>query len=739
MKKIFLTVMCVAMLLISFVGAFSVMPIASAESTTVVTFAKDNFRNIGIGESAAIKIVGISASGDKTHGAIPADEWGSPVKIANESYLIYQVGDGADNLTKLYMTLNAQLWNQDNDIAHAENAIKVYVGSSVDGDMQLVSEYTFADASNKLIDDTLNLSENATGKSKVYVKVEVVQSKTDCGSESCSNGSHKCGNTVATPDGYIDIWHFGIKLYEIAFLSDEPSVDKEQPIPNDFKSLLPAEVNVSKAYAFPEIVFTDNVDGVVDYYITMTDPYNVSTELGANAKEFFPEYEGIYVFEIWAQDAMGNKYTDKFSLTCVLPNGAPVIYHENIPEKNGRLGVKYVIEPLCYDESEVDTLDIYALDPDGKRIEINDGGFVPEKVGEYRVMYTATNEVGTSKLMARVYVKYNIGDGNAVEMVQDAANWQGSAKASDNGVYISGLAYSPIPLSIEEGINLTITLPTQAESWVGIYFTRTAGYGLYYFEKETYSIANAAPGLYILIYKQTSGYYCNIDYVGLTRSAMEVVNHFSCGTGPDVNIAFVKGSDDTIEFYVNGTKNENYELNYSVKASVCADNEMFTYLGFGNITKDGVTVKGVDICDNEPPQVSLSNDFPDKLDLGSVLKMPVISANDSHDGEVECVVKLYSPDGKTVSLSDGSVTLSQEGVWYCLVNAQDFSGNRSYVIYEINVGNTDKTTYFDYPDNSIAGWQIALIAVGSLCVVAGAVTAGLFLFKKKRKDSGENV
>lgn len=739
MKKIFLMGMCAVMALVSFVGAFGIIGGAAAETQTAVTLAKDDFKKIGIGDSAAVQTVGISASGDSTHGAIPSDTWGSPVKIANESYLIYELGDGTENLTKLYMTLDAKIWSQNDDIAYAENAINIYAGSSIDGDMQLVRKYTVADTPNMLIDDTLNLSESVAGKSKVYVKVEVVQSKTTCGGENCSNGSHKCGNTVASPDGYIDIWHFGVKLYEIVFLSDEPSVDKEQPIPNDFKDKLPAEVNVSKQYTFPEIIFTDNVDGKVDYYITMTDPYNVSTELEKNAKGFFPEYEGIYIFEIWSQDAAGNKYTDKFSLTCVISKGLPIIYHENVPEKNGRLGVKYVIEPLCYDENEVDTVDIYALDPDGKRIEIQDGGFVPEKVGEYRVMYTATNAAGTSKLMARVYVKYNIGDGNAHEMIQDADNWQGSATSSEGGVSISGLAYSPIPLSIEEGINLTFTLPTQSDSWVGIYFTRTAGYGLYYFNEKDYAAANAAAGLYILIYKQEDGYYCDIFYVGLTKSAMEVVNHFSCGTGPDVTISFVKSGDDTIELYVNGTKNENYELNYSVKASVCADNEMFTYLGFGNFNKDGITVKKVDICDNEPPKVSLSKQFPEKLALGSVLSMPVISANDAHDGEVECTVKMYSPDGKAVTISEGSVTLSQEGVWYCMVNAQDFTGNRSYVIYEINVGNTEKTTYLDYPDNSIAGWQIALIVVGSVCVVAGGVTAGVFLFKKKRKDNGENI
>lgn len=739
MKKIILTGICALAALITLGGASVPKEKAYAEtqtSTQAATLAKDDFRKIGIGETAAIRTAGISASGDKTHGAIPANEWASPVLIAEESYLIYELGDGVAVLTELYMTLDAQLWNQANDIAHAENAIDVYVGSSADDATELVRKYTAVDTSNRMIEDTLDLSEYAAGKSKLYVKVELEQSAVTCEQDTCSKGSHKCGKTVATPDGYIDIWHFGVKLYEISFLSSEPVVDREQPIPNDFKSQLPIEVPISAQYTFPEIVFTDNVDGIVDYYLTMTDPYNVSTELGANAKGFFAEYEGIYTFEIWAQDVMGNKYTDKFSLTCVLPKGLPVIYHENVPEKNGRQGVKYTIEPLCYDEEEVDEVDIYVLDPNGKRAEIEDGGFVPEKVGEYRVIYTATNEAGTSKLMARVYVKYNVGDGNVLEMIKDENYWEGAAKASEDGVTVSGSAYSPLPLSLEEGINLTITLPTEADSWMGLYFTRSAGYGFYNFEKENYALLDAAPGLYMLVYKQTDGYYCNIDYVGLTKTAMEVVNHYSCGTGPELTIAFTKGNDDTIDFYINGTKNENYELNYNVKASVCVDNEMFTYLGFGNFTKDGATIKSVDICDNDPPVLSLSGELPTTAAIGSVFTMPAISATDAHDGEVACTVKFYRPDGKTAELSDGSVTLSQEGIWYCLVKAKDVTGNQSSVIYEIKVGNTEKKTYFQLPSASgasLEGWAIGLIVVGSVCVAAGGAAAVWFVFKKRSK------
>lgn len=737
MKKFLLKGLCAVAALVCASGALAINNnnvYAETPSTTMTT-VKDDFRSIGIGDSAAIEKVGISASGDKTHGAIPAPEWGSPAQISEEAYLLYELSNGETPFSEFFVSINSQLWNQNSDIAHAENSVCVYIGESKET-LELVRQYTAADAPNKIVDDTLDLSEYAVGKTTVYVKVELNQSAVSCESDACANGLHKgCGQTVATPDGFIDIWHYGIKLYEVSISAIEPFKDKEQPIPNDFKSEFPNEIMVDAEYTFPEIVFTDNVDGVVDYYMTMTDPYNISTELGVNATGFFAEYEGLYTFEIRAQDEMGNKYTDKFSLTCVLGRGMPVIYHENVPEKNGRQGIKYTIEPLCYDETAGYTVDIYALDPDGKRVEIVDGGFVPEKVGEYRVVYAATNEVGTTKLLARVYVKYYVGEGNVLEMIHQKENWNGAVKEEEDGLLISGLAYSDLPFSLEEGIKLTFTLPTESDSWVGLFFTRTAGYGLYNFEKETYALLNAAPGLYMLIYKQADGYYCNIDYVGLSGVAMEVVNHAACGTGPDLTVALTKGTEDTIQFFINGVKNENYELNYNVKASVCADNEMFTYLGFGNITHSGALLKSADICDSKAPEIQFENALPETADVGETLNMPVISAMDAHDGEVEYAMKFYSPDGKEVEFIDGKVILSQEGVWYCLVKAEDLSGNKASVVYEIKVGNTEKSTYFEIPSaKSGCGSVINGSVFAAVALLSGAM---LVCGKRTKKEDDE--
>ena len=700
-----------------------------AKAETV--YPNDDFTTMEASEFGAYRIVGVSTNKDKTHGAIPADEWGSPVRVADESYLIYKI-TGDDEIGELFLALKANLWNQNDETAHEENAVKIYVGAN-DSEFTLIRTYSFNDAPNRDLSATLDLTEAVAGLYTAYVKIELVQSKVHCGKSECTNGRHanSCGKTIATSDGKIDIWHFGIKLYSVRFYGEETVIDNEQPVPNDFKSRIPNSVPTSEFYTFPEIIFTDNVDDAVDYNITMTDPYNIETELTLNATGFFAEYEGIYTFEIRASDKSGNTYVDKFAVNCALKEGLPNIGFENIPVKNGRQGVKYTFEPLLYLPEEVDTLEIYAVDPDGELVETVDGGFIPEKIGEYRIKYEATNSYGTSKVLVRVYVKYNADGGNVYEMAKDAANWLGKATANEKGIYISGETYSQLPFDIKSGIKITFTPPPEMNSWAGLYFTRTAGFYRYYLDdKSEYRTNGCAPGLYVLIYRQSDAYYCNVDYVGLSKMSMEVLNHYNCGNGPEITFALTKAEDeDNIRFYINGLKNENYELNYSVNASVCADNEDFCYIGFGNFSASGITLKSIDILDSAAPIISLSAPIPEKFDVGDKYVLPAITAIDAHDGETSYSVRLFSPDGKSVS-HIGEIVLDKEGVWYCLVRAKDASGNASTEIYALNVGNVSKIRIAENNGGCSSSANGGIFAVG----ITLSATVMFLIIKRKRPD-----
>ena len=715
-KKLLLTGLLALFLGACGLGA-SFLP-AAAETSVL---AEDDFTRITAGETHAAALEGVAASADSTHGLIPSAEWGSPALIADESWLLYEFGDGAEALGGLYMSVAAKVWGQNDERAYAENAINVWVGTSPDAVTTLAKSYTAGE--NMTFEDGVDLTAYVEGATKAYVKVELVQSKADCGHEECRNGAHTQGcGTVATPDGYMDIWYFGVKLFKLTFSDGAPTPDVAQPVPNDFKANLPSEIFVSRQYTFPEIVFTDDVDGRVDYRLTMTDPYNITTDLGVNATDFLPEYEGIYTFEISASDAAGNTYVDKFSLSCVLAEGMPVIWFDDIPERSGRTGVEYTLEPLRYDESEDYDIEIYVLTPEGERIDPTDGKFTPEEVGEYRIIYSATNAEGTTKLFSRVYVKYNTNGGNVYEMVGDTEHWEGSVSPSGGGVSVEGDAYCKLPFSLAEGINLDLTLSPASGSWLGIYFTQYAGFGSFYFDKSDYAANGAAPGLYILVYHESTGYYCDIDYVGLTGGAMVVANHSSCGSGPELRLALKQNANgqDLIELFINGTRNENYELNYSVFASVIADNEGYSYLGFGNLLNGGAALGGVDIYDSTPPEIVLGGEWPETAAPGSSLVLPAVSAVDAHDGEMSFTAELYSPDGRRTEVADGSVVLGVEGVWYYIVSARDLSGNETYAVFEIGVGNTNKTTYFAPPSGSVSREAVIAGAVGGIVVVLAA-------------------
>ncbi|MBQ7164834.1 MAG: hypothetical protein IJR61_05845, partial [Clostridia bacterium] len=84
MKKLLLIIGAFVCAAFFSIGAASVRALAANAAEDVIL--EDDFRKIGMGDTSAVISKGFSASGDKTHGAIPADEWGSPTAIADESY-----------------------------------------------------------------------------------------------------------------------------------------------------------------------------------------------------------------------------------------------------------------------------------------------------------------------------------------------------------------------------------------------------------------------------------------------------------------------------------------------------------------------------------------------------------------------------------------------------------------------------------------------------------------------------
>lgn len=166
--------------------------------------------------------VGVASDGNE-HGLITAESWGGWVKIPTESYVVYKLsadkGKAFDSLT---MDISAKLWNQNDGDSHNNNKINVYL--SADG-----TNWTDAVATvgcGDVTDAALNVSDFAlpyiaeASYKTVYVKIGMVQNIKACGVHMLANSDEHhgtCGSGCTTADGYMELWHLGVKLYSVAF------------------------------------------------------------------------------------------------------------------------------------------------------------------------------------------------------------------------------------------------------------------------------------------------------------------------------------------------------------------------------------------------------------------------------------------------------------------------------------------------------------------------------------------
>ncbi len=166
--------------------------------------------------------VGVASDANE-HGLITAESWDGWVKVPTESYVVYKLSaDKGKAFEALTMDISAKLWNQNDGDSHNNNKINVYL--SADG-----TTWTDAVASvgcGDVPDTNLNVSDFAlpyiadASFKTVYVKIELVQNIKACGVHMLANsGEHHgtCGSGYTTADGYMELWHLGVKLYSVAF------------------------------------------------------------------------------------------------------------------------------------------------------------------------------------------------------------------------------------------------------------------------------------------------------------------------------------------------------------------------------------------------------------------------------------------------------------------------------------------------------------------------------------------
>ena len=200
-------ILCVALVFSVFCGLSAMSARADDETITV----KTDFTTLSSLENVdgIVESTGVSVNADASHGAIPSNEWASPFLIADESYIIYEIDatvNGNNHVCDtVAISIEGRVWNQNDGTAHNENAVNIYIGTTKNDVSTLAHSYNPTNSNNTTnfaaLGETLDLSEYfAAGYNKVYVKVELVQSKVSD------------GGTTANDEGEIDIWFAGVKL-----------------------------------------------------------------------------------------------------------------------------------------------------------------------------------------------------------------------------------------------------------------------------------------------------------------------------------------------------------------------------------------------------------------------------------------------------------------------------------------------------------------------------------------------
>lgn len=165
---------------------------------------------------------GVASDGNE-HGLVPAEAWDGWVKVPAESYVVYKLdADKGKAFSSLTMDLSAKLWNQNDGACHENNKINVYLSPDGTNWTPAVASAGCGDATDGALtvsDFALPYIADASYKT-VYVKIELVQYVQACGQHMlATNAEHHntCGSGKTTADGYVELWHLGVKLYTVNF------------------------------------------------------------------------------------------------------------------------------------------------------------------------------------------------------------------------------------------------------------------------------------------------------------------------------------------------------------------------------------------------------------------------------------------------------------------------------------------------------------------------------------------
>ncbi len=317
----------------------------------------------------------------------------------------------------------------------------------------------------------------------------------------------------------------------------------------------------------------------------------------------------------------------------------------------------------------------------------------------------------------------------------NVSNWRNTSngtltqiETTETGLKYYGNGYCNLPLDISSGLRLEFDLSalpekTEEDHWFGFGIGCTPTHGSYA------STSTGDPGfIYIMLSKEYGLYHIRMQYFDASGTPYSLGGKY-LGTDPRFVFEMEKFSDswlytDNIDIFLNGIKMDNGVVDQRVIYSSLRDVNGYSYMC--------ISVHGVDLAkrtgyinyigpkDSETPEIKLSREFPEIVNVGEYVILPKITVNDKN--EFSYTNYLYSPSGKTLVntfSSEVPYLITEEGTYKLVVKAIDESRNDVFFYREFTVGESPKTREFavgtsstelpDYVDEISGDWFDAFV------------------------------
>ncbi len=168
----------------------------------------------------------------------------------------------------------------------------------------------------------------------------------------------------------------------------------EKKAPN---ALLGTNYSIFPCTAYDFFDLNVQIDTTVTYENTFT---GAKSDVVVRNGKFVTDKLGKYTIRYVATDYTGNSSVEEYSFECIA--NAEQIVLSNLPEDFSVQAFTEVSVPAAskiraFGGTGSLKMSMTALDPDGEEIEVEDNTFIPEKLGDYQIIYTATDYYGVSE------------------------------------------------------------------------------------------------------------------------------------------------------------------------------------------------------------------------------------------------------------------------------------------------------------------------------------------------------